>query len=195
MKKITLLFTVCAGLLLASCGGSKVENTPEAVAKAFLAKMQKADYGGAKKYATKESQEALEGMKSMMDMAGSMGGGKDSKMKDAKMEVGTATVNGDEATVPVTSDGKGKTLKLKKEDGNWKVAFSKADASKDGMENGTEKGRENMENIENMGDTLNKSLENAGDTLEKAMKMLNDPKMKESMDKLKESLEKMKSEN
>lgn len=176
MKKITILFTVFMGLLLASCGGGKVENTPEAVTKAFLAKIQKGDFSGAKKYATKESATALDGMESMMDMAKSMGGGSKNsemdKMKNSKMEVGTATINGDEATIPVTTDGKAKTMNLKKEDGAWKVAFSKGSMGKDGMNEGLDKGSKTIDNIENMGDTL-----------------------KESMEKLKESLEKIKDSN
>lgn len=167
MKKLIFLFTVGTSLLLASCGGGKVENTPEAVTKAFLEKVTKGNFSGAKKYATEESQDALDAMKSAMDMAGSMG--KDKK-KDSKVEVGKATINGDEATVDATIDGKSKPVKLKKEKGDWKVSFSKADASKDGMNDGMNKSRDAIENIENMGDTLKESMKKMSDTLEKAMK-------------------------
>lgn len=196
MKKLTILFAVCSGLLLASCGGKKVENTPEAVAKAFMGQIQKLDFAGAKKYATKESGSVLDMMEMTTKMAKNMGkeASKDAdmeKMKNAKVEFGAAKIEGDEATMSVTTDGKAKDIKLKKEDGAWKVAFDKSAMNKGGMGD-TDKAKEDMEKIGDMSDTLSNKMNTTTEDLNKAMEKLNDPKFKESMDKLKEAAEKMK---
>lgn len=180
MKQLTILLAVCTGLLLTSCGGGKVENTPEAVAKAFYGKIQKGDFSGAKKYATKTSAQALEMMESMMSMAKSMGGSSKTeeieKMKNAKVEFGAAKVDGDRATIAVTTDGKAKDLNLKKEDGNWKVVFDKSANSKD---NGGSKSNP-AESLEDAG----KQIGDMTDSLNQVMDKLNDPKVKEAMEKL-----------
>lgn len=169
MKKLTILFAVCTGFIFASCGGGKVDNTPEAVLEAFVTKLKKADYKGAKKYATKGSQEGLEAMESMAELS-KMGGkeAKDDKMKNAKIEYGKPVINGDDATIPVTADGKTTDWKLKKEDGNWKVDFNKTDMGKG-----------------NSGDKTS-GLEKIGEGMEKAKDALNSPEMQKAMEELKD---------
>lgn len=190
MKKLTILFAVCTGFIFASCGGGKVDNTPEAVLEAFVTKLKKADYSGAKKYATKGSQEGLEAMESMAELS-KMGGkeAKDDKMKNAKIEYGKPVINGDEATIPVTADGKTTDWKLKKEDGNWKVDFNKTDMGKgnsgdktSGSESGLEKIGEGMEKAK---DALNSP------EMQKAMEELKDPKNAEKLEKAMEEAKKM----
>jgi hypothetical protein len=186
MKKLTILAAVCIGLTFASCKGGGSTATPEAAAKAFFERIKKLDFSGAKKYATKESGAALDGMEMMMNMAKTAGKGMDGdkdmeKMKNAKFEFGAPKINGDEATISVIADGKPKDVKLKKEGGSWKVAFTKDSMTdKDG---GMNKSKDTPEDMGNIGDTLNKALD-----------QLNDPKMKEALDKLADpkNLEKLK---
>lgn len=133
MKKIyylplaAILFTTLA---LASC--KTTSNDPKQVAQAFMEAIMNKDFDGAAKYATKESQSALEMIKSAMKMAESFGSKEDIDiMKDAKgkkITYSDAKMDGTEkASVLVMADGKEQMpLTLKKEEGAWKVAFDKS---------------------------------------------------------------------
>ena len=133
MKKVyyslltVILFTILA---LASCKTGS--NDPKGVAQAFMEAIINKDFDGAAKYATKESQSALEMIKSAMKMAESFGSKEDIDiMKDTrgkKITYSDAKMDGAEkATVSVMADGKEQMpLTLKKEDGAWKVAFDKS---------------------------------------------------------------------
>lgn len=186
MKKISLLFTVCAGLLLASCGGGKVENTPEAVAKAFFEKIQKGDFKGAKKYASKSSAEGLDALESMGSLAKGMGGN-DEKMKNAKVEVGKATIDGDKASLVLSTDGEKHDVNLVKEDGAWKVEFKKSDMNK---------GTDSNKKEEPVMDGTTSTPDSLGNAIKEGLDKLNDPKVKEMMDKVtdKDAMEKLQKE-
>jgi Domain of unknown function (DUF4878) len=134
MKRILFALSAIAVITLAACKGGGNAATPEAAVKGFMAKMQVMDIEGAKKYATKESAAVLDMMKMGLEMAKKMGGDKSKnefeKMKDAKVEYGAPKIDGDNATIAVTTtmdgDADTKDIKLKKEDGSWKVAFDKS---------------------------------------------------------------------
>lgn len=113
MMLVATLFTACSG------GGSA---SPEEAAVNFLNALQNADFEKAKKYATDSSAELL-------DMAASMATLAEGEIEDAEPKsftIDEVAEDGDKAVVSYTVDGEGsQKLNLKKEGGNWKVAFDK----------------------------------------------------------------------
>jgi len=132
MKKLFFNLFLLASLgTLVSCSS----NSPENVAKNFLKKMHKADFEGAKEYATTDT-------KSMLTMMESFGA-KD-KILDESKEKGSLSINvvdtqidGDKAVCKVElkyadSDEIDKqTLKLIKKDDKWLVNMGKEDSKKE----------------------------------------------------------------
>jgi uncharacterized membrane protein YvbJ len=112
---VALLFGAFA---LSGCGGDT--SSPENVVKAYHEAMKAKDKERFKKLLSKDD---LKNMKENDDP-------KSSKNMDGDYSVGSATINGDSATVPVTytKDGK-ESAKMDyycvKEDGEWKVALGK----------------------------------------------------------------------
>lgn len=184
MKKMLFAVAAFAVITLSACKGGGNAATPEAAVKGFMEKMAKMDIDGAKKYATKESASVLDMMKMGVEMAKKMGGDKaDSemeKMKNAKIEYGTPKIDGDNATIAVTTisgdDKETKDIKLKKEDGSWKVAFDKSsmmggDADKADMPTMDDVNKM-KEGLEKMGDSLGDKMKEAGEKIEEATKAL-----------------------
>ena len=176
MKKMLLAVAVTTSLLLVSCNAGGGD--PKTVLSAFFDALSKKDFDGAKKLATKDS----EAMFSMIQMGMSMN--KDNKDMDkydkSKMEFGETKIDGDKATVAVKDKNSGETTNfiLKKESGNWKVAFDKASL----MQMGTDKMKEHGMNPTDVMDTVKNGLD-------KLKSMNTDSlmdKMKEATDKLKE---------
>ena len=126
MKKIFAIAVTTFVILLSGCqsGGS---GNPKDVLHDFFTALSKKDFDGAKKYATKDS----DGMISMMEMGMKnmqQGNSEHSdKMLDMinNMKMGDAAIDGDKATISVTDKKSNESTDflLKKEDGNWKVAF------------------------------------------------------------------------
>jgi hypothetical protein len=176
MKKMLLAVAVTTSLLFVSCntGGG---GDPKAVLTAFFEALSKKDIAGAKKLATKDS----EAMFSMLEMGMSMN--KDNKDMDkfdkSRMEFGETKIDGDRATVAVKDkqSGEGTNFILKKESGDWKVAFDKATM----MQMGAEKMKEKSMNSTDMIDTANAGLDK-----------LNNMNTDSLADKMKEGLEKLK---
>jgi len=133
MKKIIFnLFLLASLSTVISCSS----NSPESVAKIFLEKMHKADFEGAKEYATTDT-------KSMLTMMESFGA-KD-KILDESKEKGSLSINvvdtqidEDKAVCKVElkySDEdkvEEQTLKLIKKDDKWLVNMGKEDSKKEG---------------------------------------------------------------
>ena len=94
------------------------------------------------------------------------------------MEFGTAVIDGDNAKVPVKDKASGETVNfpMKKEDGQWKVAFDKSSVMQMGMEKMKE-GKMNM-----------------GDSLEKGMDALKDVNMDSMMNEVKKAMDTTKME-
>ena len=93
----------------------------------FFDALAKKDFTAVKKYTTKDS----EGMMSMMQMGMQNMGDKSNEMinyEKENIELGTAVIDGDKATVPVKDKKSGEItdFTLKKESGDWKVAFDKS---------------------------------------------------------------------
>ena len=126
MKIKSILVAAVAALFLTACGGGSVDNTPEAVTKAFVKAMSSKNFSEAAGYCTASSAKIVE---SLEEMAGMM-----PETSLDKEEVKCET-NGDKATCKFCcAAGKGEeTYNLVKEDGKWKVDYVKG-----GIQNATE---------------------------------------------------------
>lgn len=178
MKKILLFITMAFIVALSGCksGGENPKNVLNHFFDALAAK----NIDEAKKYVTKDS----EGMLGMIQMG--MNNMPDSNQtmmyKKENMEIGDAAINGDRATVPVTDKKSGEVTDfvLKKESGEWKVAFDKSTlmemAQRKMKEHGLDKqmngtidslhdsmkniSKEQMQHAEKMMDSAKKMMEN-----------------------------------
>lgn len=125
MKKIVSLILIASLSVFAGCKSTSGGGDPKEVLTNFFEALTKKDIEGAKKYVTKDSEGMLDmvkmGMASVPDSASKM------YSKD-NMEIGNTVINGDKATVAVKEKQTGESTDfvLKKEDGNWKVAFDKS---------------------------------------------------------------------
>jgi hypothetical protein len=169
MKKILSPFLVALILFMAGCksGGGD----PKLVLANFFDALAKKDFTAAKKYTTKDS----EGLLGMMQMAMQSMGDKSNEMakfEKEHIELGSAVIDGDRATVPVKDKQSGEMtdFTLKKESGDWKVAFDKSTLMemaqkkmKDHGFNGTQHNEtkdslEGMRDVQKMMDSANKML-------------------------------------
>lgn len=118
MKK--LFFIAAAGLIVAAVG-CKGGGTPKEVTEKFFKALNSKDFGEAGDYATPES-------KQMLDMMKTFAAADTSKTKPKDFTVENEKIDGDKATVDVKEKESGKTqnVTLKKVDGKWKVAFDKS---------------------------------------------------------------------
>ena len=125
MKRILFAMIAGVGMIVSGCqsgsGGS-----PKEVLNHFFDALINKNVDEAKKYVTKDS----EGMMGMVQMG--MNAVPDSTsegmFKKGNMEIGDAKIDGDRATVPVKEKATGEVTDfvLKKESGQWKVAFDKS---------------------------------------------------------------------
>lgn len=124
MKKIILVAITAFVVILSGCksGGGD----PKLVLNHFFDALAKKDVNEAKKYVTKDSEGMMGmvemGMKNMPDSAGA------NMYNKENMTMGDAVINGDRATVPVKDKKSGEETDfvLRKESGDWKVAFDKS---------------------------------------------------------------------
>ncbi len=111
-------------LIFAGCksGGGD----PKTVLMSFFDALAKKDFDAVKKYTTKDSEGMLGmvqmGMQNIPDTSQVM------MYKRDNIEVGDAAITGDKAIIPVKDKKTGETIDftLKKESGDWKVAFDKS---------------------------------------------------------------------
>ncbi|TAD82943.1 MAG: DUF4878 domain-containing protein, partial [Bacteroidetes bacterium] len=174
MKKTML--TLAAGLLavlMVACGGTD-SNSPKAVAKGFFEALRTMNIDEAAKFATKDSKSMLDLMKMGMSMAPKNIDSLKAEMAKQKIEYSEPKIEGDVATITITTDGKEKTdFKLKKEEGKWKVAFDKNSMMQTGASKMEEKGAsaEEMKEAEEAMKMLNvDSVKNALESADKEMK-------------------------
>ncbi len=168
MKKILFTALLLSPFIFFSCnsGGS---GDPKAVLAKFFEALSKKDIEAARKLSTESSKSMIDMMDAGMKMDK---GSKESDKFDPKsMEYGEVKIEGDKATIPVKEIKSGETLNyiLKKEKGEWKVAFDKESMMNMGMEKMNEKGI-------NAPDSLNKAMEELKnmnmDSLKEGMQML-----------------------
>lgn len=139
---------IMGALVLWACGGGA--SSSKEVGEKFLKALATGDYGTAKEYATKESQESLE-------MLEKMGGGETGGSAD-DIVVGESKEEGDKATLSYTEKGVEKTLDLVKEDGAWKAKFSKG---------GPTEGNGGM--IEEIGESIEDAVNEIADDVEEVV--------------------------
>lgn len=185
MKKIILILITTSVVILSGCksGGGD----PKTVLDHFFKAISNKNIDEAKKYVTNDSQ----GMLGMMQMA--MGNVPDSAkemFKKENIEMGDAVINGDRATIPVKDKKSGEETDfvLKKESGDWKVAFDKSTLMEmaqkkmkehgmngmGGMDNGNHENM-NMDSLQNHLKNLSpEEREHAQKMMDSASKMLNE---------------------
>ena len=178
MKKIILLVITAFVVTFSGCktGGG---GDPKTVLHHFFDALADKNIDEAKKYVTKDS----EGMLSMIQMG--MNNMKDSSnemmLKKENVTMGEAVISGDRATVAVKDKKSGEETDfvLKKESGDWKVAFDKSTLMEMAQKKMKEHGMNGMErmnggNLENMNmDSLQNHLKNMSPgEKERAQKMM-----------------------
>ncbi len=130
MKRILSLLILTTSLLLYSC--KHTDNDPSAVSKAFVDAILKKDFTEAGKYATKDSQSAMEMLKSAENMYRQFGKQDEfdiaKELRGKKIDFTEPKMDGDKrATLTILANGQEKIpLILVKEGEDWKVAFDKA---------------------------------------------------------------------
>ena len=178
MKKIILLVITAFVVTFSGCktGGG---GDPKTVLHHFFDALADKNKKKKKKYVTKDS----EGMLSMIQMG--MNNMKDSSnemmLKKENVTMGEAVISGDRATVAVKDKRSGEETDfvLKKESGDWKVAFDKSTLMEMAQKKMKEHGMNGMErmnggNLENMNmDSLQNHLKNMSPgEKERAQKMM-----------------------
>jgi hypothetical protein len=126
MFQILRSFTAFAAItLLVAC--TPTTEDPKNVAKSFVEAFAGKDYDKAAQFATKDSKTLLELLKSMEEMGNSMdfffSGPNRVNPEEAVYE--DAVIEGAKAIVSVSLGAESQRIKLKKEDGSWKVALDK----------------------------------------------------------------------
>jgi hypothetical protein len=201
--KSRFAFTILSlSVLLAFAACTSSDGDPKAVAKNFYEALEKKNWDEAAKYTTKDSKTAIELVKSVAEMGKAVGGDpvaqEEEITKQSNVVYGKAIINGDIATVPITVNGETNDIKLKKEDGVWKVAFDKntimqtaADKSGKSIDEinmemnrageelkniNTDSLKAELEKLEDVmkNDTLRKALDKAGDALKKVGEAMKD---------------------
>lgn len=176
MKK--LLFSLVSLAIIAMAGCKSSAGDPQSVLNNFLDALNKKDMQEAKKYTTKDSQGMLTmiemGMKSLPDST-------KNEMYDKKnMEMSSPVIDNDKATIHVKDkvSGEGSDFVLKKESGDWKVAFDKGTLMNMAQDKMKEKGfdqqlPEGMKNGDFNMDSLQRALkEIPQEDMDRAKKMM-----------------------
>lgn len=177
MKKI-LLFLIPI-IMLATAGCKSTTGNPQDVLNHFLDALNRKDIQDAKKYTTKDS----EGMLGMIEMG--MKNVQDSSKNEIydkkNMEMSSPVIDGDKATIHVKDkqSGEGSDFVLKKESGDWKVAFDKSTLMNMAQDKMKEKGFD-----QKLPDGL-KNGDMSMDSLQKAIKEI----PKEDMDRAKKMMD------
>ncbi|MEO8852565.1 MAG: DUF4878 domain-containing protein [Ginsengibacter sp.] len=149
MKRIILTTATLLLIIIAGCKSGTTGN-PKEVLNKFFSALSKKDFDGAKKFATKDS----DGMISMMQMGMQHMQGMNNSHSDKMLEMinnmnmGDAVINGDTATVTVTDKKSNESTDflLKKENGDWKVAFDMSTLMEMANKKMKEQGSGNMGN-------------------------------------------------
>ena len=117
MKMATVVVGVGAMLVFAGCGGG----SPESVAKKVVSCIKDADFKSIDKYATGDFAKGIGMMEGLMKSASPSEVERAKEKFQGPYEIGVATIEGDEATIPVSISGREKWMRLVKINGDWKV--------------------------------------------------------------------------
>ncbi len=190
MKRILMAATLFTAMIFAGCktGGGD----PKTVLVAFFDALSKKDFATAKKLATKDSESMFSLMEMGMKMAKDEKDDEMDKFNKDKMIIGDAKIDGDKATVEVKDKEKGEGVNfiLKKENGDWKVAFDKASMMQMGMEKMKEKGMDTNSVMDTLNSGLDKLKNMNPDSLTDKLKQSME-KINENKDKIEEAAKKM----
>ena len=125
MKKIISASAILLSFFFLN-GCNNPSGDPKAALSAFFDAMVKKDMEAARKLATTDSKAMLD----MMEMGMKMGKNQqqDDQFDQSRMEFGDAKIEGDKATILARDKKTGESVNfnLKKEAGQWKVAFDKS---------------------------------------------------------------------
>lgn len=200
------LFIAVVSALLFSCSGSNPDtDTPTGVVNAFIESSRQGDIDGIKKYLTEQDVKLInmgEQFMGMMDsaqkntMKEKMAQEFKENTKDVNIEVGNEKIDGDKATVDVSSTREGKKqtqpFSLKKENGQWKISLLSTGMKSSGMtqDEMDKKMGKFDEGMKGMNDSVAKALEQLKKIDPDSLKKLMNQGMKE-LEKLKEASEKL----
>jgi hypothetical protein len=124
------ILALAAGALIAGCGGSDGADSPEDAVTAFFEATVDKDSEALCASITEESQtqaaedEDVETCEEGADKAFASEGADEEIAQFENAEVGEAEIDGDTATVSVTSEGNEGSVDVVKEDDSWKVDIS-----------------------------------------------------------------------
>ncbi|MDB5201292.1 MAG: hypothetical protein JWQ27_701 [Ferruginibacter sp.] len=189
MKKIGAVAVMISMAFLFSCNSNTTTSEdPKAVLSAFVEALARKDIATARRLSTTESSFFLE----KMEIAFKKSDKEPTELFDrSKITYGEATINGDNATVPVTVSGETVNYALRKEAGQWKVNFDFATMAGVAMDKMKEKGISGIDSLQKgMGKLKNINLDSLKNVLQNAMSSGMDTSMK-SLDSLKKVLQKI----
>ena len=177
--KRTIAALLMIGFMIINGCNSETQK-PEMVVDAFFDALSKQDFETAKAFATEKSESVLD----MISLAANFQIEKmDSSMFDkSRLQFGTPKIEGDSAIVEVSIKNSSEfiPLKLKKENGDWKVAFDAETLMKIGLDKIKSEGRKNgkqldkeLESIQNLPlDSLKDEMQNSLQKLDSVQKTL-----------------------
>lgn len=173
MKKILLATLILSGAIT-GCNSSQDAGDPKIVVEKFVDAVSRKDMATVRSLSTAESKFMLDQMES--SMARNEGGIKNFQFDKSKVQLGEATITGDNATVPVKEISSGETidLPLKKENGEWKISFDMSSMMNMAMKKMKEKGinlsdslRGGMPSLKNVNiDSLRQEMKKRGINLD-----------------------------
>lgn len=148
MKKVILLMLIF-GTVLSGC--KSTGGDPKTVLNHFFDALAKKDVNEAKKYVTADSEGMMGmvemGMKNMADSNNN-----NSMFNTQNISLGEPVISGDRATVAVKdkTSGEETDFVLKKENGDWKVAFDKSTLMEMAQKKMKEHGMDGMKGMDSM---------------------------------------------
>ena len=185
MKKIIVAVFILSTGMLFSC--KTTGSDPKPALSDFLEAISKKDIETARKHATTDSKFMLDMMEKGMQEAKKSGEiDIDDKFSMADMVMGETKIEADKAIIPVTEKRTNETINytLKKENGEWKVAFDKNSLMNTATEKLTEKGVD----MKALGDSLTEGMEKLKDIDMDSLKRAMEEGMK-GMDSLQKLLD------
>lgn len=152
------------GLVLMLFGCNSTGGDPKTTLNAFFDAMAKKDIAAVRKLTTADSKGMIDMMEKGLQMANQQN--ETDKYDKQRMEIGEALIEGSKATIPIKDKVSGESSKfiLKKEEGNWKVAFDMASI----MEMAGDKMKDNGINADSLSKIMNEMQKLNIDSLTKS---------------------------
>lgn len=191
MKRFLMAALVFISATLWGCNSGGGD--PKAILKDFMTALSKKDFATAKKLSTKSSAMIIDELAKRANSTNSPFAGKMDKFSPEKITMGEPVIEGDKATIAVKQTGKDESINftLRKESGDWKVAFDKGTLMGTFFDKMTEKGL----NINSVMDSISEGFKemkniNADSITDEVRKSLEKaPLSKERMEEIKKKLE------